>query len=347
MNPYMAYDAVNTKIQSKKSRILDEEKLNKMLDLNMVDQVTDFLKSKYGLEKIINMEGNRELHRHELETLLKRYKVSEIENILHYFSGPYKDFLQVMLMKYEISDIIMLLRKIARGEELIGIENAYVHSEAYSKLMYIKLSASRDVEQFIDNLRDTNYYRVLKTIDQNDVISREFHMEMKLQSLLYRTLIKKAEKLEPYDREIAKDIVGLKIDLLNVQWIYRAKNYYNISPEEILIYCLQNGQRLGFARLRSLCYTKTADEMKELTNIFMKHKIFEGSGALEIEKNIDSYFYFYIKNKRFQDSIGAALSYIYRLNIIVKNMITVTEGIRYKLAKEDLKQYLVQSKDQR
>lgn len=343
----MAYDAVNTKIQSKKSGILDEEKLNKMLDFSMVDQVTDFLKSKYGIENVINKAADHELHRHELETLLKRYKVSEIENILHYFSGPYKDFLQVMLMKYEIADIIMLLRKIARGEDLAGIEDSYVHSENYSKLIYSKLSTSKDVSQFIDNLKDTQYYRILKSTDQNDVINREFHMEMKLQSLLYRTLIKKSEKLEPRDREIAQDIIRLKIDLLNIQWIYRAKNYYDISPEEILIYCLQDGQRLGFARLRTLCYAKTSEEMQELTNKFMKHSIFDENRTTDLEKSVDSYFYSYIKNRSFQDSIGAALSYIYRMNIIVKNMITVTECIRYKLPKDDIKQYLVHSKDQR
>ena len=103
MNPYMAYEAVDTKIITKKSRILDEEKLEKILECNTVGQVTEFLRSRYALKKIIDDIKGQDLHRDDLETILNRYAVLEIEDILHYFSGPYKDFLQTFLMRYEIA----------------------------------------------------------------------------------------------------------------------------------------------------------------------------------------------------------------------------------------------------
>lgn len=344
MNPYMAYEAVNTKIITKKSRIMDERKFEKILECNTVEQVTEYLKSKYNLRQIIDEVKSHDLHRDDLETLLNRFEVSEIENILHYFSGPYKDFLQVFLMEFEISDLVLILRKIVRSEDLIGIEKHFIHSENYSSLQYSKLVTSKSVLLFIDNLKNTPYYNFLKTVTDSDVVKREFHIEMKLQLLLYKTLINKAEKLNALDRQVANEIIGLKIDFLNVQWVYRAKKYYNISPEEMLIYSLQNGKKLSFDRLKKLCYSKSIDEIQQLSNKYLRYSIFTTNNELDIERNIDNYMYAYVKNINQQGTIGAAISYIYMLDIVVKQLITITEGIRYKLPKEYLKQYLVHSK---
>ena len=134
MNPYMAYDAVNTKIVTQKGRILDEKNFEKMMECNTVEQVTEMLFTQYGFREFVDHTKIHDLHRDDLETLLNSYKPAIIENILHYFSGPYKDFLQVLLMEYEIYDIVLILRKIARGENVDEIEAHFVHSENYSDL---------------------------------------------------------------------------------------------------------------------------------------------------------------------------------------------------------------------
>lgn len=344
MNPYMAYEAVNTKILTKKSHILDEKKLDKILECNTVEQVTEYLKSKYDLRQIIEDTKSHDLHREDLETLLKRYEVLEIENILHYFSGPYKDFIQIFLMEFEISDLVMLLRKVVKGEGMDDVEKLFVHSGNYSSLQYSKLIASKTVFVFMENLKNTPYYNFLKTVTDNDVVKREFHIEMKLQILLYKTLLSKSEKLSALDKQAADEIIGSKIDFLNVQWIFRAKKYYNISPEQMLIYSLQGGRKLSFGRLKKLCYSKSVDEIQQLSNRYMRYSIFTTNNDIDIGRNIDHYMYEYVKSRKYQGTIGTVISYIYMLDIVIKELITVTEGIRYKLPKEHLKQYLVRLK---
>lgn len=340
MNPYMAYEAANVKILTKKSRLLDEKKFEKIMQLNSIDQVTEYLKNNYDL----NLIENHDLHRDELETLLNRYEVVDIESILHYFSGPYKEFLQVTLMEFEISDLVMILRKIAKGEDLNGIEKGFIHSGVYSSLQYGKLTSSKNVMQFIENLKGTPYYNSLKTVTDSDVVKRAFHIEMKLQLLLYRTLFQKADRLYEADRRVANEIIGTKTDFLNVQWIYRAKKYYDISPDQILIYSLQKGEKLSFERLRKLSYSKSVEEIQQLSNNFLKYEIFSKNNDLDFERNIDNYIYSYIKKINSKGTIGTALSYIYMLDIAVRELITITEGIRYKLPKEQLRQYLIRSR---
>lgn len=341
MNPYITYEALNTKIMTQKSRLLDEYSFEKIMACNTVEQVTEVLFTRYDLKRYIENVKIRDLHRDDLETLLNRYKASVLENILHYCSGPYREFIQVFLMEYEIYDITLILRKIAGNDELDDIGSHFIHSEKYSALPYNKLKISRTVAMFIENLRGTPYYSPLKTVTDTDAVKRQFHIEMKLQQLYYGSLLAKAEKLFTEDKRIADDLIGLKIDFLNIQWIYRAKKLYDISPEQMLVYSLQGGRRLGFDRLRKLCYTKAVDEMKTQARQFLKYDILTSDKGIEIERNADHYIFGFIKDVKRKGAIGSVLAYIYTLDSAVREFITVTEGIRYKLPREQLKQYLI------
>lgn len=341
MNPYMAYDAVNTKIVTQRGRILDKKNLAKMMACNTVEQITELLFTQHGFQEYVDQSKIHDLHRDDLETLLNSYKVTNIENILHYFSGPYKDFLQTLLMEYEIYDIVLILRKIARGEDVEEIKAHFIHSERYSDLPYDRLASSKSVPQFIENLKNTRYYFALKTLTGNDALKREFHIEMKLQLLYYKTLIKKAEKLSAADKKTALELIGLRIDLLNVQWIYRAKRHYYISPEQMLIYSLQGGRKLGFDRLRRLCYAKDTEEIKLLSKRYLRADILTSDQGNEIDKNIDQTILRFIKGRKYGGTIGTVLSYVYILESAIREFVAITEGIRYKVPVEQLRKYLV------
>jgi len=336
----MAEKAIETKIKAKKGSIFRTGRIEELLACESIDQVADFLRRKYGLARILNEYGSGRLLRDDIETLLKRYSVIGIEDILHYFSGPYKDFIKVFLMRYEITDLIMILRRIARGDDLDGIQERLVHSVNYSSLDYSKLTSSKSVAQFIENLRHTPYYSALRTVNENDVIKREFHMEMKLLLLYYNTLLKKADDLEPADSAAARAVIGEKIDWLNVQWIYRAKKFYQIPPEQILAYCLHGGRRLGFGRLKEMSYAASVDKMIQMSDTYLRRKIFEGDES-GLRKRIDGIILERLGESKLKTPVGAVIAYIHMYEMIVNDMISITEGIRYKLPKERIRQNLV------
>ena len=342
MNTYVAYDAVNTKIKSKKSRLLDKKDWDNILDCTSIEQITDMLKDRPELADIIKETDSRYIHRDDLETILGRFRVSEIEDILHYFSGPYKSFLQTVLFEFEIADLILIIRKVVQNESMDNIKKHFIHSENYTELSYDKLITSSNISDLIENLKHSSYYSKFKSLTNEDMVKREFHIEMKLQMYLYTTLLKKSKKLNYSDRIEVEDILGVKIDFANVQWIYRAMKFFNISPEEILIYCLPGGKKISFSRLKKLCYAKSIEDVKALSNKYLRYDIFTAHDDSEIDRRIDSYIYNYLDKKDLNKrSIGTAIAYFYMNSIIVKDLIAVTEGIKYKLPKEKLKKYLV------
>jgi len=342
MNPFAAYRAINTKLHARRKTLLLDKEWEKALELKSISQFTDFLKKRQGYKNLANGYKMEDLHRAELEVVLEGYIVNEIERMLHYFSGSYKEFFKTFLMEYEINDLQLILRSISRNESMETIECYFIHSRKYGLPIYQKLLSCKTVVQFIEALKGTIYYDALKTMVQEDVIKREFHMEMKLYILFYKELMEKAESLSPKDKEIARKIIGTQVDFVNVQWIYRAIKYYDISPEEILIYSIPFGNKLTYHKLKILSYAKNIEEFKSLAKKHLSYSLFEEENDAFLDRAIYRHIYKYImKLDDNGESIATSLVYIYTLYIEVQDLIALTEGIRYTLPENELRKYLV------
>jgi len=342
MNPFASYRAINTKLHAKRRTLLSDADWIKMAECKNVSQVVEFLKKREGYKSLMVLNKECDLRRSDLEIVLDRYIVNEIEDILHYFSGSYKEFFKTFLMEYEISDLNLILRSITCNEEMAAIESLFVHSEKWGMVNYQKLVGCKNVLQFIETLKDTSYFMALKTMTQEDLTKREFHMEMKLYMLFYKELIEKAARLDPKDEEIAKKFIGTKIDFLNVQWIYRALKYYDISPEEILIYSLPNGNRLGYRKLKVLSYTRDIETFKKLVHKYLAHPLFKDNDDVYLDCNTDRYLYKLVSRiDKNDESIAASIAYLYILSIEVNDLVSLTEGIRYAVPESELSKFLV------
>ena len=341
MNPFASYRAMNTKLHAKKRTLLSKNEWNKIIQAQEVSQVIDFLKKRVGYKEQMAQYKSSDLHRSDLEILLDRYCVSEIEDMMHYFSGSYK-FFKTFLMEYEISDLGLILRTISKEDDLNGIEALFVHSNKHCMVNYNKLVGAKNTNQFIEALRDTHYYATLRTMTLEDVAKREFHMEMKLYILFYNELIEKASRLKASDEKLARQMIGTKIDFLNAQWIYRALKYYDIPPEVILIYSIPNGNKLTYQKLKKLSYSKSVDDFKKLVEKYLSYPLFKQQNDVFLDCMTDRYLYkFASRMDKDNDTIAASLAYITLLDIEVNDLVALTEGIRYKLGEGELGRYLV------
>lgn len=342
MNPFASYRAINTKLHAKRRTLLSDAEWIKIAQCKNVGQVVEFLKRHEGYRDLIAFNKACDLHRSDLEIVLDRYMVNEIEDMLHYFSGSYKAFFKTFLMEYEISDLGLILRSITSNEDMTSIESLFVHSEKWGMVNYQKLVGCKNVLQFIETLKGSKYYTALKTMTQDDLTKREFHMEMKLYMLFYSELIEKAARLNTKDEVIARKFIGTKIDFLNAQWIYRALKYYDISPAEILIYSLPNGNRLGYRKLKTLSYARDVETFKRLVEKYLAYPLFKDKSDAYLDCNTERYLYrLASKMNKDDESIASSIAYLYILGIEVNDLVSLTEGIRYIVPETELSRFLV------
>ena len=137
-----------------------------------------------------------------------------------------------------------------------------------------------------------------------------------------------------------RDVIGTEIDILNLQWIYRAKKYFMYSDsetEEILI---------------PEVYKLTPREIKELVKtdaerVYPKILETEYREVFKSEENIylDCDRFLYKKNLRhFRESkfdFTMVICYFNLLGFEIKNIINIIESIRYKSNKEELQNIII------
>lgn len=343
MGNITAFAAINTKLRVKKRKLLSDKDFRNLLTKNSVGEITRYLKESTGYKDVLNSFDPSNVHRGDLEMELNRNVVYQIEQLVSYFQGDYRQFFLSLLIEYEIEDLKLILRMISRNEDISNIGDSLLHSNKYSHLNYDKLLQSRNVEQFLENLKTTIYYFPLKTITDEDLAKREFHIEMKLEILFYGTLIEKANKLSKEDKQIVMDCIGTNIDLINIQWIYRAIKNYHIAPEEILIYSIPNGYKFNYSKLKDFIYSKSVEDFVEKITKTRYAFVFPNEQDVFIERRIKRYLYnLYLQwRKRNSMNIMESIFYIYFLKYEVEDIISVIESIRYNLDKEMSKRYLI------
>ena len=108
----------------------------------------------------------------------------------------------------------------------------------------------------------------------------------------------------------------------------------------MLNYSLEGGKELKFDKLKKLCFAENKEDFYEMIGETFGNKFKNDLNNIDISLAMNYFMYNYLSKNVFEN-LGLTLSYIYMLDIVTNNLTTITEGIKYSLPKDDLKNYLV------
>lgn len=334
------FSALNTKIQSMRGDLLQQQDYEQMFQLNSTREIAQYLYSDTVYRDSLKDSNLKEIHRGELEILLRNDEVKRIQKLSYYLKKEYKDFLKAILFRYEVENVQILLRGIGQSRPVSDIESKLFAIQSYLDLDYKQILRCTSIDEVISFFQGTILEDAFRNVTEEDIKTREFHIEMNTDYAYFLNLSQKAEKLEREDREIAETIIGLFVDLINFQWIYRAKLNYTLMDEEILNYTLQDGNKLTFKKMKDLIYSSNFEEQfKELFS-----KTYKGLEHIELVNDQRAMHKYLIckLNEIAKDhpmSIAALMEYIHLVEYENLNMIAVVEGAKYKEA--DKWQYII------
>ena len=137
-------------------------------------------------------------------------------------------------------------------------------------------------------------------------------------------------------------------DLYNIQWIYRGKKFYNLSPEELLNYTINYGDKLTFTDRKDMCYTKNLEELYRMTINSVYGFLFkeeEKSTNIYMERRINRFMYYKLKAliRKLPMSIIQTIGYVWLLEFETRDIISIIESIRYDLPPEEARKFLVKA----
>lgn len=336
------FAALNTKLAAIRGRFLTPSDYEQLMARRTVAEIAAYLKEHTHYRDVLEQVRTEDIHRSELGQYLSRKSVLTMESLCHFAGGEVKEFIKALFLRYEVEDLKLVLRGMALGKEIASLRPLFLHSKKYEVLDFERVLRSRGIGELTEIVRDTVFQEVFRNLSEDDLSVREFHAEMNLDAVYFRQIRRKAEKLGKEDREILEDMIGRNIDLINLQWLYRAKVYYSLTPEEILNYTLFGGKRYSFAKLKNIVYS---DNVREAIAASLPRRYLSLMDEQDVymERKIYGYLYdlFVKAGRKGRMNIGKLVAVVHFLEYEIRDIITITESIRYEVSREKMKEFLI------
>jgi len=285
--PLSKYSFINAKLRARISKILPEETFNDLAKASSLDDALALLRETpfAGLEYIYSRTGD--LKQAELELL--KNEIELYRNIRQYLSHDSMELVDALLTQFEIDNLknairIYFNRKIRKRPDDISIHYILYDRIIHEMPIDIILNAE-NFDEIAGVCEGTPYSQIIRkyshTVESEGSL---FRMEIAFDHFYYKNLLSSVNKLDRRDRTIALRLTGVEIDLQNINWIIRFKNFYGLPLEAVLAAIVPGGFNLDRAIMDQLY---SAQNVTSVLQGFVKSK-YPGLSALLSSHTSDS-----------------------------------------------------------
>ena len=343
MGNVMTYSGITVKIRAMQAKLLKDGDYEQIASMRSVPEVTEFLKEKPAYEKYLEEMDSTLYHRGNVEKILYQSLFDDYSRIFRFGGPQQKQFLKTYWKRYEVDVINYCLRIVFNHYQIpFDLDYKKEYFDRYSQISIDALVTSKNVEQLVDNLAGTEYYEPLKKIREMETATL-FDYDMALELYYFTTLWKrqkrllKGKELKLYARDC-----GTKIDLLNLQWVYRAKKYYHMLPPDIYSLTIPIHYRLSVKEYKTLVETPSLEEfLRQAENTWYARKYDFGDGRTMEQTYKDCLRHLYLADRlKNPYSVASIYTYLYLKEEEIDKLTTALECIRYGLPRSETLAYM-------
>lgn len=343
----MNFSTVNTKISAMKAKLLSKEDFINIMNLHSVQEVFDYLNDNTSFREVLWDLQGRKVHRNDFERRLYKYKITVVEKLNLYFREDYKDLIHSYMLRYEIENLKLVFEFVRGRKKRQEIEDHFFTFGKCSNIDFQELIKKDSVLQVLEEIKDTKYYRLILPYAQSEDEKFNFYVEMMLDKYYYHQLIQKAQKLLGDKDKKSTEILRRRVDLYNLEWIYRGLKYFDMSKEEILNFILDYGYLYNYEKLKDIIYkfniNSALDQFKDTPYRFLFDCEYDID--LFMERRMDQYLYGKSLSL-FNNSIlsfGKVYAFVELVDFQIKDIISIIESKRYKMSAKEISKYLIRT----
>jgi V/A-type H+-transporting ATPase subunit C len=344
MDTALSYSGINTKVKAMSSKLISHEDIQKIMSFESVVDFITFLKKHPGYTEFFQKYDEREIHRGEAERVLVNSLYLDYTKIYRFANDDQRKDLELVFFRYEINVLKACIRLIHNNENAYDLSLFHPFFTKHSQINVTKLSSSNTMEEYIQNLRDTEYYNMLTKLN-NKINLSSFDYEMALDVYYFTKSWRLKNKfLKGNNIKAFTHRMGTEIDLLNIMWIYRSKKMYDMNSADIFTYLIPVNYKLSISHLSRLVNAITLDEfMNILITTHYKYFVdFLKNGTMEQEyTRIINRIYLY-HMARYPASMTSVNYYLFRKDKEIGQLTTALECIRYGLDFKKKQDFILQ-----
>ena len=228
----LKYKEIMPKVAIEKLKLIGSDDLVSLISKDLESISCALLESPYR-EEVSSLSKDKIDSLSFEKALLGNY-VKTIESLIEVSVGDIRSLLEAVLKKFEVSNVKTMLRAVKAKMDVDEAMNHIVPVGALNeKRCRAILAGSKSIEDLVDSLSNLEYGLALKNVlIESKEVSDLLPLEISLDRVAYGGILKSIEKLRGLDKTIARNILGIEIDAVNIKIILRCKGM-GISPDQI------------------------------------------------------------------------------------------------------------------
>ena len=326
-------------------RLLTAENYELLMSMSRVGDIVRWLKENGGYAETLKDISEASVHRSSLENAFHAALIVDAKKLSAMLGAKEKKMMALLMARVEIDILKRIIRSIYTG---IPVPSQVLQMDlSYSRQFDLfRCLEAKHFMQLLEALRGTGYDQVLTPLVLREDIST-FDMEEALDEYYFRRLKEGAKKyLSGTDLKAAENFWGSEIDAQNILWTYRYKKYYHFSKEETLRHLVPNKYKIRKEQLLRLADSSVADFERVVAETRYS-RLFANSRDVEWDRRVTDYLCrMYMRQiRRSAYNFTTIAAYLYLKEIDIRNIITIVEGVRYRIGPSEIRRYLITGVD--
>ncbi|BCN33001.1 V0D/AC39 family V-type ATPase subunit [Anaeromicropila herbilytica] len=337
------YSAITTKVRAMQSHLLTSDDFKKLSNMETTTEFIAYLKKHPGYASFFASFDEQRLHRGEIERILSDTIFFDYAKIYRFASLEQRKILDIYLSYFEIKVLKECLQYIFHKERISEPPRFKPHISSHFNLNVEALTDSKTMDEFISNLRNTEYHSLFLKL-QNSSSKSLFDYQIQLDIYYFQKIWGIAKrKLRGTNSNVLSSLIGKEIDLLNILWVYRFKKYYKVNSTDINSCMIPIHYKLSKSDLTKLIETNSLDDFLKAFESTYYYK----TNKLE-EMSIED-LYYKILQKAYKtskvknpSSIAPIVYYLFLKSQQIDRLTTALECVRYNLEPNETLKYVLQ-----
>ncbi len=350
---FVKYAGVSAKLYALSSKLLTPEDYKNLINQKTVRDVVSYIQSTKMYSDTIGNLNPDEIHRRDLENLLQEDLLKDMKKIFTFFVTFDKNFMHLLFYRYEAENLKLALRNFINGRTIDeGMKRIFFDLGERATIDPIKISNSKNQDEVLDNLAGTPYQEVVRNVfssyKKSDAVNLIAVLENALDGWIYSKIISASKNLGTKDQAVVKEMAGERADMIDIERIVRAKTFYDLKPEELYNSLLSFHFRLKPEDLHAMCDAKGVKEVLDVVKNGPYGEIYKDMNEDNLIDKITLAERRFLQRKARESitklgnfSIAAYFHYFFLKEYEIIDISTITEGVRYGLKPEEIKERLI------
>lgn len=219
------YKEIMPKVAIEKLKLIEPDELIGLIGKD-IEGIRCFLAASPYSSEIMKIPVDKRSDPTFIEAALNENYAKTFKKLINSSQGEIKQLLLAISKKFEAANIKTILRAVA-GK--IDLEEALMHIMPIGTLDRNKcrglLTEAKTIEDIINSLAELGYASIIKKAFGKHVYSSSLlSLEVALDKAVYEGILEAVENLKGLDKDIARSILGIEIDSINIKVILRGKN---------------------------------------------------------------------------------------------------------------------------